>query len=101
VLRQAGCTDPRAVAAGYEEPSLVFLTGSETYDNNAFKAVDFLQGGGCRFAFIDVRLDPYFTARARAIGLHYERGPAVAGFNFSSGDAIIVDVFRASPDPSK
>jgi len=101
VLRQAGCTDPRAVAAGYEEPSLVFLTGSETYDNNASKAADFLQGGGCRFAFIDARLEPYFTARAKAIGLHYQLRPAAAGFNFSSGDAIIVDVFRASPDPSK
>ena len=101
VLRQAGCADPRAAAAGYEEPSLVFLTGSETYDNNAFKAADFLERGGCRFAFIDARLEPYFTARAQALGLQYERGPPVAGFNFSSGDAIIVDVFRASRDASK
>jgi 4-amino-4-deoxy-L-arabinose transferase-like glycosyltransferase len=101
VLRHAGCADPHVAAAGYEEPSLVFLTGSETHDNNAFKAADFLERGGCRFAFIDARLEPHFTARAKAIGLHYERWPAVAGFNFSSGRAIIVDVFRASRDPSQ
>ena len=101
VLRQAGCAHPLAAAAGYEEPSLVFLTGSETYDNLAFKAADFLQRGGCRFAFIDARLLPYFTARAQAIGLRYERQPAVEGFNFSRGNLITVDVFRAIGDPSQ
>jgi len=99
VLRQAGCAHPLAAAAGYEEPSLVLLTGSETYDNLAFKAADFLQRGGCRFAFIDARLLPYFTARAQEIGLRYERQPAVEGFNFSRGNLITVDVFHTIGDP--
>jgi hypothetical protein len=53
VLRESGCTHPVAASAGYGEPSLVFLAGTEARFTDASGAADFLREGDCRFAFIE------------------------------------------------
>src|SRR3954466_3449837 len=50
-LRNVPCVGPRAAAAGYHEPSLVFLTGT-TMLTDGSGAADFLNQGSCRFALI-------------------------------------------------
>ena len=61
VLHDAGCAHPLAASAGYEEPSLVFLAGTETRLTDAASAADFLNGGACRFAFIESRQERAFA----------------------------------------
>jgi 4-amino-4-deoxy-L-arabinose transferase-like glycosyltransferase len=97
LVRASGCPNPAAASAGYREPSLVFLLGTQTQFVTASAAADFLHAGGCRFAFIDTRQEADFLQRASAIGLRYAWGPEISAFNYSKGQAITIAIFR-SPD---
>jgi 4-amino-4-deoxy-L-arabinose transferase-like glycosyltransferase len=99
VLRQAGCAHPVAAVAGYEEPSLIFLAGSETVSTDGAGVADFLGRGGCRFGFVDARQEASFAARAQAIGLHYDRAPAIAAVNLGHVGRVTIDVFRTKEAP--
>ena len=94
-MHSAGCADPVAVTAGFHEPSLVFLAGTNTNHSVGSGAADFLLGGPCRFAFIDSRQERAFVQRADAIGLRYTTGPRIEGFNFSSGQAVTIAAYRS------
>ena len=99
ILHDADCRHPLAASSGYEEPSLVFLTGTETRLTDAASAADFLNGGACRFAFIESRQERSFALRAQAIGLQYSRGPQVDGYNISIGRPISIAVFASVGAP--
>ena len=49
------CVGPKAAAAGFHEPSLVFMTGTETVLTDGSGAADFLGQGSCRFALVEQR----------------------------------------------
>ena len=99
ILREAPCAAPLAASAGYEEPSLVFLAGTKTHLTDAAGAADFLLPGGCRFAFVESRQQRTFALRAEAIGLRYNRGPLVEGYDISIGKAITIAVFQSANAP--
>jgi len=99
VLHKAGCQHPVAASAGYEEPSLVFLAGTNTRFTDADGAADFLRGGNCRFAFVEAPQEREFALRAEAIGLRYTRGPRIEGYNISVGRPITIAVFEAAGAP--
>jgi 4-amino-4-deoxy-L-arabinose transferase-like glycosyltransferase len=99
VLHQAGCRQPLAAAAGYHEPSLVFLAGTATLLTDGAGAAEFLQAGGCRFAFVEARQEPAFLDRAAALRLSYSAGPRIAGVNYNGGRAITIAVYRAGTRP--
>ena len=99
ILHSANCKDPVAASAGYEEPSLVFLAGTDTRLTDASSAADFLLQGSCRFAFIEVHQERTFALRAEAIGLRYQRGPNVEGYNISRGQRISIAVFQSASAP--
>jgi len=98
-MRAANCPDPIAVTAGFHEPSLVFLAGTNTAYGVGSSAADFLFGGPCRFAFIDSHQDRAFVQRADAIGLRYTPGPRVEGFNINGGQAITIATYRSERAP--
>ncbi len=95
IQRDADCPDPVMASAGYHEPSLVFLAGTQTLLADGPRAADFLRQGGCRFAFIDSRQERSFARRAEAIGLRYAPGPRIEAFNISGGRAITIAVYRS------
>jgi 4-amino-4-deoxy-L-arabinose transferase-like glycosyltransferase len=99
ILHAAPCAAPLAASAGYEEPSLVFLAGTKTLLTDAAGAADFLRQGGCRFAFIESRHERTFALRAEAIGLRYNRGPQVEGYDISIGKPITIAVFQSVDAP--
>jgi 4-amino-4-deoxy-L-arabinose transferase-like glycosyltransferase len=98
VLQQSGCARPVAAAAGYEEPSLVFLAGTSTQLVDAAGAADFLQQGRCRFAFIEERDEPAFDSRAQAIGLHYDRRANVEAVNLGRVQRVNIAVFQSKDE---
>ena len=55
-LRNVVCVGPKAAAAGFHEPSLVFMTGTSTLLTDGSGAADFLGQGSCRFALVRVAL---------------------------------------------
>jgi 4-amino-4-deoxy-L-arabinose transferase-like glycosyltransferase len=95
VLRNVVCVGPKAAAAGYHEPSLVFMTGTSTLLTDGSGAADFLSHGSCRFALVETRSERAFAQRAEAIGLRYNVATRVEGYNFSQGKPISVAVFRS------
>jgi 4-amino-4-deoxy-L-arabinose transferase-like glycosyltransferase len=99
VLHDAACWHPAAASVGYEEPSLVFLAGTTTRFTDAAGAADFLSEGSCRFAFVEARQERDFALRAEAIGLRYDRGPRVEGYNISIGKPITIAVFASAGAP--
>jgi 4-amino-4-deoxy-L-arabinose transferase-like glycosyltransferase len=95
VLRNVVCVGPKAAAAGYHEPSLVFMTDTSTLLTDGSGAADFLGHGSCRFALVEGRSERAFAQRAEAIGLRYNVATRIEGYNFSQGKAISVAVFRS------
>ncbi len=94
-LRSVECVGPVAAAAGFQEPSLVFMAGTSTLLTNGSGAADFLLQGSCRFALIEAREERAFAQRAEDIGLRYAVGDRIDGYNISQGRAISVAVFRS------
>jgi 4-amino-4-deoxy-L-arabinose transferase-like glycosyltransferase len=99
VMHESNCARPVAAAAGYEEPSLVFLAGTSTQLTDAASAADFLQQGSCHFAFIEERQEQAFTARAQAIGLHYDQRASVEAFNLGHVQPVEIAVFQSKDEP--
>ena len=54
-MRNVDCPAPGTAAAGFHEPSLVLLVGTDTQLTDGAGAAEFLRHGGCRFAFIEAR----------------------------------------------
>ena len=98
-VRAGNCPDPGVVTAGFYEPSLVFLAGTSINFGVGSTAADFLNGGPCRFAFIDNRQERSFVQRADAIGLRYEPGPRVEGFNINAGEIVTIATYRSERSP--
>jgi 4-amino-4-deoxy-L-arabinose transferase-like glycosyltransferase len=95
VLRNVACVGPRAAAAGFHEPSLVFMTDTSTLLTDGSGAANFLGHGSCRFALVESRSERGFVQRAEAIGLRYNVATRIDGYNISQGKAISIAVFRS------
>src|SRR5277367_3433690 len=94
-LRNVVCVGPKAAAAGFLEPSLVFMTGTSTLLTDGSGAADFLGQGSCRFALVEGRSERSFAQRAEAIGLRYNVATRIEGYNISQGKAISIAIFRS------
>ena len=94
-LRNVVCVGPKAAAAGFHEPSLVFMTGTSTVLTDGSGAADFLNHGSCRFALVEQRSERGFAQRAEALGLRYNVATRIEGYNFSQGKAISIAIFRS------
>jgi len=94
-LRNVVCVGPKAAAAGFHEPSLVFMTDTSTVLTDGSGAADFLSQGTCRFALVEKGSERGFVLRAEAIGLRYNVASRIEGYNISQGRAITVSIFRS------
>jgi hypothetical protein len=97
-LRGIGCT-PLVAAAGYQEPSLIFLVGTDTLNTDGAGAADFLYPGGCRVAVVERSQERAFAQRADVIGLRYTRGTRIEGVDYSIGRNVSIALFRAEQSP--
>src|SRR6476620_6516145 len=94
-LRNVVCVGPKAAAAGFQEPSLVFMTDTSTLLTDGSGAADFLGQGSCRFALVEARSERAFAQRAEAIGLRYNVATRIDGYNISQGKAVSIAIFRS------
>jgi 4-amino-4-deoxy-L-arabinose transferase-like glycosyltransferase len=99
ILREADCDKPLVAAAGYHEPSIVFLAGTETKLTDGATAADFLQQGGCRFALVEQRHERTFLRRAEALGLRYPAPERFDGYSYSNGRRVSIAVYRSEATP--
>jgi len=97
VAKDARPGDPPVVLAGYEEPSLVFLLGTNTQlavDGSA-AADAFADAGG--LALIERREFKSFAIRLAQMGAEVARVDTLSGLNYSRGKPVTIDVFRVQP----
>jgi 4-amino-4-deoxy-L-arabinose transferase-like glycosyltransferase len=86
VAESSPCASPLVATVGYEEPSLVFLLGTDTRLGNAEDAAHLLRasrGNGCALALIDSEADSAFRGalggdRPRLLG-------QISGLDYSKG----------------
>jgi len=99
MVREAGCKPALVVTAGYQEPSVVFLAGTDTGLVDGTDAAEFLRLGPCRFALVESRHERAFLRRADAIGLRYAPPQRFEGYNYSVGRAVTISVYRSEGAP--
>jgi hypothetical protein len=99
MLQESGCKHPLVAAAGYQEPSLVFLAGTDTKLIDGSDAADFLRGGECRFAVVEQRYERAFLRRAETAGIRYAAPQRIDGYNYSNGRAVSLGVYRSQVAP--
>jgi 4-amino-4-deoxy-L-arabinose transferase-like glycosyltransferase len=98
IVRNIDCRNPVIAAAGFHEPSLVFLIGTHTRLVDGSSAAEILRGGDCRFAIIEARQERAFAQRAEQIGLRYRLGRRLeGGFNLNGGRQVTFAIYRAEP----
>ncbi len=98
-VHSTDCPNPSTVTAGYHEPSLVFLAGTDLKHGDGASAAEFLNGGPCRFALIERGEERSFSQRADALGLRYSSGPRVEGYNISGGRPVFIRTYRSEREP--
>jgi 4-amino-4-deoxy-L-arabinose transferase-like glycosyltransferase len=97
-VHNSDCPTPLVAAAGYHEPSLVFLLGTRTRLVDGSTAAEVLRGGECRYAIVESRQDRAFAQRAELIGLRYSlRGRLENSFNFNGGRPVSFAIYRTEP----
>jgi 4-amino-4-deoxy-L-arabinose transferase-like glycosyltransferase len=96
-VRTSGCEQPHVASTfAYQEPSLVFLLGTDTRFTDGAGAAEFLRNGPCHFALIDPRSERSFVQRADALGLRYSLLQRIDGYNISIGKPAVLTVFRSA-----
>jgi 4-amino-4-deoxy-L-arabinose transferase-like glycosyltransferase len=88
--------DPPPALAGYVEPSLVFLLGTETRQTDGRGAADAgaAQGG---LALVEDREGGAFKARLAELEADAAEVGAIDGFNYSRGRKVHIRIYRVQP----
>ncbi|MCA1908776.1 MAG: glycosyltransferase family 39 protein [Magnetospirillum sp.] len=94
VVNTIGSDGPVA-AAGYSEPSLVFLLGTDTRFTDGAGAADALKANPRALVLVESRQQAAFDARAADIGLKVEVFAILDGFNYSRGKRASLAVLGA------
>lgn len=98
LVQFTGCRSPVVASAGYHEPSLVFLVGTNIRLVDGASAAEILRQGDCRVAIIESRQERAFAQRAERIGLRYSlRGRLESSFNLNGGRANSFAIYRSEP----
>jgi 4-amino-4-deoxy-L-arabinose transferase-like glycosyltransferase len=91
-----GIHDERFGVVGYHEPSLMFALGSEIrLLRNGAEAAGFLAGAPGRVVAVAARDEAAFRAEASSRGLALREHGTVAGFNYSRGRRVAINVYGA------
>jgi hypothetical protein len=88
--------DPPPALAGYVEPSLVFLLGTETRqtDGRGAAEVGTVQGG---LALVDDSERSSFLAHLAELDADASQVGSVSGFNYSRGRRVHIRIYRVTP----
>jgi 4-amino-4-deoxy-L-arabinose transferase-like glycosyltransferase len=93
-----GCERPKLASAGYNEPSLVFLTHTETNLTSGESAADHLAAEpACGVAAVERRHMQAFLDRVAESGEKVLAVGALDGFNYARGKKLLITLYIADP----
>jgi hypothetical protein len=93
VARTLDCPNPRYATAGYREPSLVFLIGTDLALLDGASTAAFLTAAPCRMAFVEAREDKAFVEALAKTGAAPTLVTRVIGLNISNGRKLAIGVY--------
>ncbi len=89
-----GCTKTNLIAAGYREPSLIFLTGKDTrYVASGEAVADAIRKEKCTAGLVDKEALTGFQKTARRMGVHAKETALITGFNYGDGHPAELHIF--------
>lgn len=92
-----GCVRTPLASAGFTEPSLVFLTSTDTLlTTGAGAAAHLADGRRCNLAAVEASEEPAFLDRAAAIGETVRKMGEVTGFNYAKGKTVRIGIYSAA-----
>ncbi len=91
-------TWPRLASTGFVEPSLVFLTRTDTRLVKARTAAEHLEADPAHIAFVEQRSEKKFRQRLAELGLEIEILGSVEGHNYSNGRDVVITLYRRAGD---
>lgn len=97
--RFAQCADPQVANVGFNEPSYIFLQGTDTRPSSSQEAARFLleAGDACRVAVVEGREEEAFLAALAQAGRPAPRSETrVTGLNINGGDELDLGLYKAS-----
>lgn len=95
VAKEQGCPAANIASVPYQEPSLVFLVGTDINYGSPAEAAALLKKGGCALAFIGDKMASAFETQASALDLKYNAVATIAGFTYNGGRPTTITVFRS------
>ena len=95
VRQYAPCPQTRLITAGYSEPSLVFLVGTETVlaSSGEEAANRFAKSGKCTLAMIEEDQLDAFHDQLRQVNRTAFGHSIIIGFNYANGRDVFIHVF--------
>ena len=95
-LTQAGLSQNPVAAAGYHEPSLVFLLGRDVLLFSPRDAALFLAESSDGVAIVEARTRREFNRTANAVGVRLGWHGTIRGFNYSNGETTQLLIYTVS-----
>ena len=93
-LTSSGSQPAAIAAAGYHEPSLVFLLGRDVLPVDSREAALFLAEASDGVALVEARQQAAFLDMARHLGLRLAAPEQVSGYNMSKGQDVVIMIYR-------
>lgn len=89
------CPDTRLASAGFTEPSLVFLTGTNTRLGNAeMVAKHMLADPACAMGLVDQKAEKRLLAALKKAGKTPEAVRKISGVNYAKGKRLTLTLYR-------
>jgi 4-amino-4-deoxy-L-arabinose transferase-like glycosyltransferase len=93
-LASSGRQPAAIAAAGYHEPSLVFLLGRDVLLVDSHEAALFLAEAPDGVALVEARQQAAFLDMARRLGLRLTAPEQLSGYNMSKGQDVLILIYR-------
>ncbi len=96
-----GSLTPQIATAGYDEPSLVLLFGTQTAILSPHDCARFLCGKGPRFALVAEEHCKEFEKSVLSFGARAVRVQRIQGLNYTKGRWVTLHIYRRMPARSE
>ena len=93
-LASSGRQPAAIAAAGYHEPSLVFLLGRDVMLVDSREAALFLAEAPDGVALVEARQQAAFLDVVRRLGLRLAAPKQLSGYNMSKGQDVVILIYR-------
>ena len=95
ISKISSCPDPAIASVGFNEPSLIFLTKTDTLLTNVDQASIWIQEVGCKIAIVEEQYLARFQELNQNSGLEFESKAVVTGLNINGGDLLNLHLIQA------